>query len=105
MAEKNAGSSDLRAARLGRIAFRAWRRGFREADLVLGPFADQIGPELTDEELDAFEGLLMQDDDHLLYAWIIQTLPTPPEHDGTVMQKIRAFMDEHVAAEVAKGAG
>jgi antitoxin CptB len=26
--------------RLNRIRFRAWRRGFREADLILGGFAD-----------------------------------------------------------------
>lgn len=90
---------------MGRIAFRAWRRGFREADLVLGPFAEQVGPSLDEAELDAFEALLMQDDDHALYAWIIQTAPTPPEHDGPVMQKIRAFMAEHVAGEVARGAG
>ena len=36
-----------RKLRLGRIQFRAWRRGFREADMVLGPFADQVAPGLT----------------------------------------------------------
>lgn len=105
MADTNARANETRQARLGRIAFRAWRRGFREADLVLGPFAEQVGPTLDDAGLDALEALLMQDDDHALYAWIIQTAPTPPEHDGPVMHKIRAFMAEHVAAEVAKGAG
>lgn len=105
MAEKNAGLNETRAARLGRITFRAWRRGFREADLVLGPFAEQVGPGLQDEELDALEALLAEDDDHALYAWIIQSAPTPAKHQGPVMDKIRAFMSEHVAAEVAKGAG
>jgi antitoxin CptB len=105
VAEEFGGSNPLRAARLGRISFRAWRRGFREADLVLGPFADQVGPSLSDEELDAFEALLLQDDDHLLYSWIIQSAPTPAEHESSVMHRIRRFMTEHVAAEVAKGAG
>ena len=91
--------------RLGRISFRAWRRGFREADLVLGPFADQVGPTLTDAELTDFEALLAQDDDHELYAWIIGTQPTPTEHESAVMSKIRAFMRAHVAAVVADGAG
>ena len=91
--------------RLGRIAFRAWRRGFREADLVLGPFVDQVGPDLTGEELDSLEALLGQDDDHRLYAWIIGAEPTPPEHETPVMAKIRAFMRDHVAAAVAEGAG
>ena len=91
--------------RLGRISFRAWRRGFREADLVLGPFADQVGPTLTDAELADFEALLAQDDDHELYAWIIESQPTPAEYETEVMAKIRAFMRAHVAAVVADGAG
>jgi len=91
--------------RLGRIAFRAWRRGFREADLVLGPFVDQVGPTLDETELDALEALLAQDDDHRLYAWIIGTEPTPEAHDTSAMTKIRAFMRDHVAAAVAEGAG
>ena len=91
--------------RLGRIAFRAWRRGFREADLVLGPFVDRIGPTLDDAELDALEALLAQDDDHRLYAWIIGSEPTPAAHNTSVMAKIRDFMRDHVAAAVAEGAG
>jgi len=91
--------------RLGRIVFRAWRRGFREADLVLGPFADQVGPTLDDDELDSLEALLAEDDDHRLYAWIIGSEPTPPAHDTAVMGKIRDFMRDHVAAAVAEGAG
>ena len=91
--------------RLGRIAFRAWRRGFREADLVLGPFVDRVGPTLDETELDSLEALLAQDDDHQLYAWIIGGEPTPAEHDTPGMAKIRAFMREHVAAAVAVGAG
>jgi len=91
--------------RLGRIVFRAWRRGFREADLVLGPFADRVGPTLTEGELDSLEALLAEDDDHRLYAWIIGSEPTPAAHDTAVMGKIRDFMRDHVAAAVAEGAG
>lgn len=92
-------------ARLGRIAFRAWRRGFREADLVLGPFAEREGPMLSATDLDDFETLLMLDDDHRLYAWIIGTEPAPADYETPVMARIRAFMRAHIAAEVAKGAG
>lgn len=91
--------------RLGRITFRAWRRGFRELDLVLGPFVQHAGPELSQAELDALEALLGHDDDHALYAWIIGAQPTPPEHETPVMARIRAFMAAHVAAAVAEGAG
>ncbi len=101
-----AGMDDLeRKQRLGRITFRAWRRGFREADLVLGPFMEREGARLTDDDLDQLEALLAEDNDHDLYAWIIQTTPTPGEHDTPLMQKLRVFMRAHVAAAVAEGAG
>jgi len=45
-------------ARLKKLKFRAWRRGFREADLILGPFADTHVASFSAEELDAFERLL-----------------------------------------------
>lgn len=104
MADIDARPEDARKQRLGRIAYRAWRRGFREADMVLGPFVDQIGPTLSDEELDQLEHLLNEEDQYL-YAWIIEKEPTPPEFDGPMLARIRAFMREHVAAEVAKGIG
>ena len=66
-----------RRQRLGRIQFRAWRRGFREADMVLGPFSDQVAPTLTDAELDQFERLI-DEEDQWLYGWIIERDPTPP---------------------------
>ncbi|MNY14349.1 hypothetical protein D3C86_1475230 [compost metagenome] len=105
MAEIDARPEDnQKHQRLGRISYRAWRRGFREADMVLGPFVDQVGPTLSDEELDQLEHLLNEEDQYL-YAWIIEKEPTPPEFEGPMLARIRAFMREHVAAEVAKGIG
>ena len=93
-----------RKQRLGRIQFRSWRRGFREADMVLGPFSDQVAPTLTDAELDVFERLI-DEEDQWLYGWIIERDPTPAEFETPVMAKVRAFMREHVAAVTAAGAG
>mgnify|MGYP003895939693 CR=1 FL=1 len=93
-----------RAQRLGRITFRAWRRGFREADLVLGPFMAREGTDLSDAELDLFEDLLSEDD-HEIYAWIIESAPTPERHATPLMDRLRVFMRAHVAAVVAEGAG
>ena len=94
-----------RKARLGRLTFRAWRRGFREADLVLGPFVEREGHTLTDADMDELEHLLSHDDDHTIYAWIIGTEPTPAVYETPVMGRIRAFMRAHVAQVVADGAG
>ena len=91
--------------RLRRLTFRAWRRGFREADLVLGPFVEQVGPLLDDGELGAFEALLDVDDDHAIYAWIIGSAETPAAYETPLMARIRTFMRAHVAAAVAEGAG
>ncbi|WP_312594920.1 succinate dehydrogenase assembly factor 2 [Brevundimonas sp.] len=93
-----------RKQRLGRIQFRSWRRGFREADMVLGPFSDQVAPTLSDAELDEYERLI-EEEDQWLYGWIIEREPTPPEFETPVMAKVRAFMRAHVAAEVSKGIG
>lgn len=83
--------------RLKRLRFRAWRRGFKEADLILGPFADKYGRELTPDQLDAFERLLEQPDQDL-YEWIIERTPTPAEFDGEVMRMLKRFRYESFEA-------
>jgi antitoxin CptB len=80
-------------ARLKKLKLRAWRRGFREADLILGPFADKYVPTFSDAELDWFERLLDQPDQDL-YAWILDRTPAPPEFDGPFMNRLKAFRDE-----------
>ncbi|MEO8927474.1 MAG: succinate dehydrogenase assembly factor 2 [Caulobacteraceae bacterium] len=76
--------------RLNRVRFRAWRRGFREADLILGAFADSYARTMTPAQLDRFERLL-DEPDHDLYAWVLGTAPTPPEFDHDIMARLRAF--------------
>ena len=41
-----------------RILFRAWRRGVREMDLIMGRFADAHLPTMSEDELAEFERLL-----------------------------------------------
>jgi antitoxin CptB len=77
-------------ARLKKLRFRAWRRGFREADLILGPFADKHVPAMSAAELDTFEVLLDQPD-HDLYGWIVGTCAAPPEFDHEIMNRIKVF--------------
>jgi antitoxin CptB len=80
-------------ARLKKLKLRAWRRGFREADLILGPFADSHVQDFSPAELDWFEALLEQPDQDL-YGWILEREPTPAEFDGPLMSKLKAFRDE-----------
>jgi len=79
------------AARLKKLRFRAWRRGFREADFILGAFADAEMTDLSPADLDAFEELLEQPDQPL-YAWIIGTEATPDAFDHEVMRRIRTHL-------------
>ena len=72
------------------LRFRAWRRGFREADLILGPFADTHVGRFTPAQLDEFSTLLDQPD-HDLYGWIVGQSPAPSAFDGEVLALIRDF--------------
>ena len=76
--------------RLNRIRFRAWRRGFREADLILGPFVDAYAAAMSDTELDRLEAL-MEQSDHDIFGWIMDTLPVPPQFDDDLLARLRAF--------------
>jgi antitoxin CptB len=80
-------------ARLKKLKLRAWRRGFREADLILGPFADKHVSTFTQTELDWFEALLDVPDQEL-YGWILEREHTPPPFDGPLMNRLKAFRDE-----------
>lgn len=55
--------------RLKRLHMRSWRRGMKEMDLILGPFADGQLADLTEAELDKYEIILEQNDQEL-YLWI-----------------------------------
>lgn len=78
------------SARIEKLRYRAWRRGFREADLILGPFANKHLPELSTAQLDAFEHLLEAPDTDL-YAWIMGRAPTPEEYESDVMELLKSF--------------
>lgn len=74
-------------ARRRRLLYRAWHRGMREMDLILGPFAEQEAETLSEAELDAFEALLELPDD-LLLAWVSNARPVAPEHDTPLFVRI-----------------
>ncbi len=55
--------------RLRRLRMRSWRRGTKEMDLLLGPYADARLEALSADELDLYERLL-EESDQDLYLWV-----------------------------------
>ena len=76
-----------------KLRFRAWRRGFREMDLLMGSFADRFMTDMSDEEVDEFERLLATPDWEV-YAWIIGQKPIPDNHKSDVLDRLIAFRYE-----------
>jgi antitoxin CptB len=76
-------------ARRRRILFRAWRRGLREMDLVMGHFADQEIATMSEGDLDQFERLLDAADPDVL-AWIMGEATLPAEFDTPLFARLRA---------------
>jgi len=72
------------------ILIRAWRRGMREMDFLMGGFADANLPTLSEAELDDFEALLeVQDRDALM--WLTGEAPTPPAYQTALFARLKAF--------------
>jgi antitoxin CptB len=83
-------SSEGLDPRRRRILFRAWHRGMREMDLIMGRFADAVIHELSDAELDEFENL-MQAPDPEVYRWVAGDVAPTPEYDQPLLRKLRSF--------------
>ena len=71
-----------------RILFRAWRRGVREMDLIMGRFVDAHLPTMNEDELAEFERLLDVPDPRAL-AWIIGGEDLPREFDTPLFARLR----------------
>ena len=80
-------STDIRRKRL---LFRAWHRGTREADLILGSFAARYLAGFDDAALDDFAALLEVADAEL-FDWISGRAAAPGEHDTDVTRLLLAF--------------
>ena len=77
-----------RAARLRRLQFRAWHRGTKEADLLIGGYFDLLSAGWNDKEIAWFEALIEEEDVEIM-AWAIGTQPAPLCYDGPMMQRMQ----------------
>ena len=76
--------------RLKRLRFRAWHRGTREADLMIGGYFDKHAATMDERELAWFEALLEEQDVDIM-AWALGTLPCPEQWEGETMARMRAL--------------
>jgi antitoxin CptB len=83
-------SSDGLDPRRRRMLFRSWHRGTREADLIMGRFADAHLANFTDAELDQFEHLLDALETDLL-SWMTGLADVPANHDTPMFRRVREF--------------
>jgi antitoxin CptB len=82
-------SADLDPRRC-RILFRAWHRGIREMDLIMGRFADAAIDTMSDTELDDFERLI-EVPDRDLFRWITGEDATPSNYDTAIFRRVKTF--------------
>ncbi len=79
-----------REHRLKRLRFRAWHRGVKEADLLVGGFFDAHAESWNAAEIDLFETLLEEQDVDIM-AWAMGTAAVPERYEGTIMRALKSL--------------
>ena len=72
-------------ARLKRMRMRSWRRGTKEMDLILGPYADLHLATMEDARLALYDVLLEENDQDLL-PWVLGQGAGPPALVGLIAE-------------------
>lgn len=73
-----------------RLKFRSWHRGIKEADILLGHFADKHLQDLNDNQLDRYEDLLREPDLKIV-SWITKDSKAPEYLQNDVMDMLQAI--------------
>lgn len=79
--------TSLADARRRRLKFRAWHRGTKEADLMIGGFLDACLNTLDDDGVAWFEALLEENDVEIM-AWAMQRKPAPLRYQGELLERM-----------------
>ena len=75
-------------ARLARMRFRAWHRGTREADYMIGGFFDTHHANWDQSQIEWFEALLDEDDVDVM-AWALKTQEAPEKYHGPLLEALQ----------------
>ena len=70
------------------LKYRAWHRGTREADMMVGGFFDAHHATWGPHDRALFAALLMETDVDIM-AWAIGTQPVPERYEGPMMDALR----------------
>ena len=84
-------------ARIKRMRMRSWRRGTKEMDLILGPYADAYIARMDEDALNVYDALLEENDQDLL-AMILGQQEMLPQ-----FSKLLAEIEEFSRGRLAKG--
>ena len=76
-----------------RAHWRAWHRGTREVDLIMGRFADREIGTISDAELEAFENLLERQESEV-FAWVTGRAEPPAGLEGELIERLKDFRGE-----------
>jgi antitoxin CptB len=88
-ADANASAPALDTRRK-RALFRAWHRGTREMDLVMGRFANREIGTMSDDDLVTFEHLLdLPEAD--VFGWVTGQEPAPEEIDPNFLRRLGEY--------------
>jgi antitoxin CptB len=79
-----------REIRLKRLRFRAWHRGTKEADLMVGGFFDTFSADWNDDQIAWYEAL-MEEQDVDIMGWAIGTIAIPERWQGPMMERLRVL--------------
>lgn len=88
--EHEINKADSLEIRRKRLKFRSWHRGIKEADILLGHFADTHLANLDMDQLDRYENLLREPDLKIV-AWITNDTPAPDHLQNDVMDMLQAL--------------
>ena len=74
-----------------RLKFRCWHRGSREADLLLGTFADRYLEDMGSTDVLKLENIV-DCDDQLIWDWLIGVVDVPKGISRTMIHDLQSVL-------------
>lgn len=82
---------DARHHLIKKLLYLSHHRGMKETDVLMGAFADAHLAEMSLTELQGWENLLQENDNHIL-DWLLDRQPYPQDSYAGVLDQLYAFV-------------